>query len=301
VARVAKFEGAPSTDRASHAGLLMRSALTPDAANVMLALRADPEHGAVFRRWGRYGTSAREENEGRIAAPYWVRLARQGNEYTASRSQDGQTWQEVEHARIDMPGKIFIGLVVVSHGGPDPARAVFDHVRVNAVAPAGPFVPHLVLRGGSTIVGSIAGVDNTVVTFADKKKAPSILTRHVAHVLFQRPHRADAIPAGRTGVLLENGDFVDGEFKSIANNRVKISSVLFGLRSFDVTSGVLAVVLHDASPEPAAFEIHHRDGSILLAKSLIVGQDELALDVPGLGPRQVPGVDVAEIKRRGSP
>jgi hypothetical protein len=227
-----------------------------------------------------------------------VTLVRQGNLFTASRSADGKIWQEVERARIDMPEKIFVGLVVVSHGGPDPARAVFDHVRVNAVAPAGPFVPRLVLRGGSTLVGPIATVDDTSVTFVDRKKSPSILTRNVAHILFQRLRSSDLIPTGRTGVLLENGDFVDGEFKSLGNNRVKISSVLFGLRSYDLNSGVVAVVLRESSPETTAFEIHSRDGSVWLAKSLAVGQDELALDVPALGPRKVAGSDVAEIKRK---
>src|ERR1051325_11034907 len=147
VARVASFDGAPSNEKASHAGILMRSALTPDAANVMMGLRAGPDDGTVFRRWGRYGTSAREESGRAFAAPYWVALQRQGNQFTASRSADGKTWEEVERARIDMPEKIFVGLVVVSHGGPDAARAVFDHVRVNAIAPTGPFVPRLVLRG----------------------------------------------------------------------------------------------------------------------------------------------------------
>ena len=94
--------------------------------------------------------------------------------------------------------------------------------------------------------------------------------------------------------------FRDGEFKGLANHRVKISSVLFGLRSYDVTSGVLAVVLRDPSPEPAAFEIHSRDGSVWLAKSLTVGQDELALEVSALGLHKVAGQDVAEIKRRAS-
>ncbi|HEY2952945.1 MAG TPA: hypothetical protein VGK40_10195, partial [Verrucomicrobiae bacterium] len=300
VARVASFDGAPSNEKVSHAGVLMRSALTPDAANVMMGVRAGPDDGTVFRRWGRYGTSAREESGRAFAAPYWVALLRQGSQFTASRSVDGKTWQEVERARIDMPEKIFVGLVVVSHGGPDAARGVFDHVRVNAVAPAGPFVPRLVLRGGSTLVGPIASVDDTSVTFVDRKQLPSILTRNVAHILFQRLRSSDLIPTGRTGVLLENGDFVDGEFKSLANNRVRISSVLFGLRSYDVNSGVVAVVLREPLPETAAFEIHNRDGSIWLAKSLAVGQDELALDVPALGLRKVAGQEVAEIKRRAN-
>ena len=300
VARVASFDGAPSNEKASHAGVLLRSALTPDAANVMMAVRAGPDNGTVFRRWGRYGNNAREEARREIAAPYWVKLVRQGNQFTALRSSDGQSWQEVEQARIDMPEKIFAGLVVVSHGGPDPARAVFDHVRLNAVALAGPFVPRLVLRGGSIVVGPIASVDATSVTFADRQKSRSILTRNVAHVLFQRLGSSERIPTGRTGVLLDNGDFVDGEFKSIGNNRVKISSVLFGLRSYDVNSGVLAVVLRDPAPETAAFEIRERGGSVWLARSLTVGQDELALDVLALGPCTVAGGDVAEIRRRVS-
>src|SRR5206468_3395170 len=103
--------------------------------------------------------------------------------------------------------------------------------------------------------------------------------------------------SGRTGVLLTSGDFFDGEFKAIENGRVKMSSVLFGLRTFNLSNEVSVVVLRDIAAPRSQFEIRTRDGSVLQAKSIAVQQDNLYIVDVALGGFRIPLADLMELKR----
>jgi regulation of enolase protein 1 (concanavalin A-like superfamily) len=65
-------------------------------------------------------------------APYWVRIARSGNTFTASRSTDGTNWFVVGTETITMPTSVYVGLAVTSHNNSTLATATLDNVAVSA-------------------------------------------------------------------------------------------------------------------------------------------------------------------------
>src|SRR5262249_55037100 len=70
-----------------------------------------------------------------VTAPYWLRLVRQGNVFTAYESADGVNWVQVgTPVAVDMASDVYIGLALTGDnaGHPDSelATAVFDNVRL---------------------------------------------------------------------------------------------------------------------------------------------------------------------------
>ena len=77
-------------------------------------------------------------------------------------------------------------------------------------------------------------------------------------------------------MLLHNDDFIDGEFRALENNRVSISSVLFGLRYFE-RQRVRAIILHEIESGQARFEVLSRDGSRFLVQDLGLAKEAVVL------------------------
>lgn len=51
---------------------------------------------------------------GRLMAPFWLRLSRKGDLFTASFSSDGQVWQPIGETRMSLQGKALAGLAACS-------------------------------------------------------------------------------------------------------------------------------------------------------------------------------------------
>jgi len=103
------------------------------------------------------------------------------------------------------------------------------------------------------------------------------------------------LATGRKGVLLKNGDFFEGELRSADKYQVKLSSILFGARSFP-TDRVTAVIIAELSERPAAYKVRTRDASMVRAKSLAAGQDALVADELRLGALSIPLDELMEIE-----
>jgi hypothetical protein len=183
-------------------------------------------------------------------------------------------------------------LIPVSGGTKVPARPRAPS-RLNSIQ-------GLVLRNGSLVKAQVDRADDSSVRFhRDRERDLSVSTAGVAYLIPQQLPSAMAskIPPGRPGVLLRSGDFFEGEVRYIRDGRVRVSSVLFGLRDFGFFD-CLAVVYHDPAFLPAPYEIRCSDGSVLLAssfgiekeKDLVVVKDQSA------GPLKVPVWDIQEIK-----
>ena len=98
------------------------------------------------------------------------------------------------------------------------------------------------------------------------------------------------------GALLDNGDFIEGSVRLGTGRNVKISSVLLGLRSYNLdNSGVAALVFGSPMPGPAAYEVRLSDNSVFMAKSISVAQSEVEIVESFLGPFRVPRDGVTEI------
>lgn len=154
---------------------------------------------------------------------------------------------------------------------------------------------------GSFLAAPLVAGDDTALQFGGAQKDFSLSTVNAARLIFQNlsAQRAAKVEPGRSGVLLVNGDFVDGEFKGLDRGRVKLSSVLFGLKFFDANYEVVAVILRDPSPGAPQFRIRASDGSVLLVKKFTTTPEGLTIEDPTLRGYKVPAQELVEV-RQGS-
>ena len=155
--------------------------------------------------------------------------------------------------------------------------------------------------GGSLLPAPIQTADDTVIRFGPTHSPPSISLVNVARLYLQplASRTVEKIPAGRKGVLLANGDFVDGEFKGIEGGRVIISSVLFGLQAHPLPE-VLAVAIRDAPRTPPVgvlLRVGLPSGALLHAKTLAVRNGAVIVEDPSVGTVMLPADDLRELKR----
>jgi hypothetical protein len=132
--------------------------------------------------------------------------------------------------------------------------------------------------------------------------AVTIAQTDLAAVFFRpvTPDMLKRIPPGHTGAILDNGDFFDGDPAGFDGNRLKISSVLFGIQTFDVTRQARAVILQDATTPDADKIIRLMDGSILLAKTISIADNRLAIDDARLGSVTVSSQNLVDITTGGN-
>jgi hypothetical protein len=130
--------------------------------------------------------------------------------------------------------------------------------------------PGLVLTNGTRIAGAFTSLtENTV---AIEAKALRFAGRDLAWAVYQGFDAALAgqLPAGKTGALLQGGDFFEGKIKSADAKSAKVLNPIFGPRLFGAASReMLAVVLRPVAAQPAAFEVITRDGSHYMAMDLV--------------------------------
>jgi hypothetical protein len=101
-------------------------------------------------------------------------------------------------------------------------------------------------------------------------------------------------------LVLTSGDVVEGEFRTVADGRVSVSSVLFGLRKFNV-SEVAAAILRENPPMPAArnFEVRASDGSLLLVDKLSCENGSLIAETSFAGKLKLGQEQIVEIRAGG--
>ncbi len=111
-ARVMAVPSASPANNNAKAGVMIRSTLTNSSANAFVALTPGSVNGALFqtRLTTSAGTSSANVTTG-IYPPYWVRLTRAGNVFTAYYSADGVTWTQLgSPTTIAMGTSVYVGL-----------------------------------------------------------------------------------------------------------------------------------------------------------------------------------------------
>ena len=177
---------------------------------------------------------------------------------------------------------------------PSPPRAATSLAETRKSFPKG-----VLTWSGSFLATPVKQADDTAITFTDPFKGRRLSTINAAFIALQpiSTQRLIKMPTTREGLLLATGDFVDGEFKGIEDGKVKLSSVLFGLKTFDASYEVLAIVLRaPASPPQDLFEVQSRDGSVILAKAPKLEDGALVLAEPPLAGLRVREQDLLEIR-----
>ena len=164
------------------------------------------------------------------------------------------------------------------------------------------FVPQVELRSGSMQAGWIASMDDSAIQFDPAQGKASVSTLSVAVVWFQpMPSSwASLISAGRQGVLLTTGEFIDSECRSMGGGRVTMSSVPLGLLHYDMNTEVVAVVMAKrAGLVSRPFELTTVDGSRWRGMEVTFEREWVVVREPVLGVRRIPASEVAEFKRNG--
>jgi endonuclease/exonuclease/phosphatase family metal-dependent hydrolase/regulation of enolase protein 1 (concanavalin A-like superfamily) len=116
------------------AGVMMRETLAPGARHA--AMLVSPGKGLAFQRRVSAGGQSSSTAGGSGKAPYFVRLVRSGNTFTAARSLDGSNWTTVDTETIAMASAIYVGVAVSSHVAGTLATATFASTAVTP-GPAG--------------------------------------------------------------------------------------------------------------------------------------------------------------------
>ena len=292
---VARLTGFAAKDKRAKAGLMIRSSTSAEAANLMVLVHQGGGAGTQHRAADRGPTSLLHAGEAK--APIWLRIVRRGNTVLSYRSRDGVEWDLLASEEMRLPRGMRVGLAVCGQGSREMATATFDKVAVTAGATAGPaarITSGVVLRNGTVLAGGVRGGDETSIRLQNR----TISTNTVSHVVF-RPVTADLeakIAAGRSGVLLANGDFLEGKLRSFEEKGVKISSVLFGVRRFGAGDGLVALVLAPVQPVPSTIEVTTLDGSTYQAKGIKAQKDGLEIEDTQLGAVKIASREVAELR-----
>jgi hypothetical protein len=112
------------------AGVMIRQSDAAGATNVMMAKTPGSGNGASFQwRLTVAGTTASVQPTETVGFPYWVKLERSGNSFTAYTSPDGAAWTQLGEAQtIAMTDPVLIGLALTSHDSGIVTGASFSNV-----------------------------------------------------------------------------------------------------------------------------------------------------------------------------
>jgi len=126
---VARVTSVLATNPWAKAGVMIRESLTAGSRNAFVALT--PSNGVAFQSRASTGGSSVNTNVTGFSAPYWVKLVRTGNQFSAFRSANGTAWTQVGTTRtINMGASAFIGLAATSHDNTRLGSASFTNVSV---------------------------------------------------------------------------------------------------------------------------------------------------------------------------
>ena len=286
----------------STAGLLLRDNLGESAAYAFLGVRRAA--GLCFQyRQIASGMTLLTTNIP-MKLPAWIRLVRAGGSVVADVSSDGRAWTTVGRANANIGQSARAGLAVASGKDDALATAVFRSALVGArglgyAATTG--YPKVLLRGGSTLIVPVESDDDSVVRLGGSLAGGLVSTLNLARIEYVplAPELVARIEASRPGVLLADGDFIEGAFRGLATNTVTISSLLFGFRRFTAGSEAAWIQFGEAAPEEGGFRVELRNGSELRARVLEAGPEpeSLRASSPLLGTLVVKAETIAAIRR----
>jgi xyloglucan-specific exo-beta-1,4-glucanase len=125
----ARVDSVENTDAWAKAGLMFRNTLDANSANAFLALT--PGNGVTFQSRSSANGNTNWMNTSGLSAPYWVRLTRSGNNFTAYRSVNGVDWTQIgSTTAITMNSTVYVGLAVTSHSTGNLCTSAFSNVSV---------------------------------------------------------------------------------------------------------------------------------------------------------------------------
>ncbi len=133
---VARVDSLFNSNAWAKGGVMIRQNVEPGSVHAFMPITPGGSgggNGASFQhRLAANGASTNNDNTGAVvAAPYWVKIERNGNNFTGSISPDGKTWTQLGTAQtITMTGPVLIGLALCSHDAAITTGAEFSNIAV---------------------------------------------------------------------------------------------------------------------------------------------------------------------------
>jgi regulation of enolase protein 1 (concanavalin A-like superfamily) len=129
----ARVDSITNTDAWAKAGVMIRTSLAANSANVFTGVTPGP--GVTFQQRNAAGVATVSAGFiSGIGAPRWARLVRAGNNVTASMSADGSQWTAINTITVSLGSSVYVGLAVTSHSAGVITSATLSNVAVKGAA-----------------------------------------------------------------------------------------------------------------------------------------------------------------------
>ncbi len=318
------------------AGLMIRAGDEPNARYAMVFVTGGGELG--FRYRIRDGALSMMQYAGAVKRPIWLKLMRQDQQFRAFKLTDGRGWQFIGQT-LPETGRVarergaagtfwkptaLAGLALAPGMEGLAATATVDQFTVREFtraapaddAPVEPKAPEMeavplelsgrgvLTRNGTFLANAtIASADKTTVRFTRPSGGPLATEYSQLARINLQPLTAGMlarIPRGLSGVLLSNGDFMEGEIGGLTGDRVTVSSVVFGLSTYRLADEIRAIIFRPPGTMDSAYRVQLVDGSVLAARSIKASpKAELVVDDQATGIVTLPVQDIC-VLRAGS-
>lgn len=282
----------------ARAGLMIRESLMPGARHVFASVSA--ARGGVMTWRDRYADEALISLDGALASGGWLKLKRDGNQFTALKSRNGMRWAVIDRWTMNMSKDCYVGLVVTGSSRGLPIEALFEGVEEGLSVRNRWFTPQVEMPGGSIRVGQIESMDDGFIYFESRFGREPLSRAAVAQIRFQplTSRGARELNLGRRGVLLATGEFIDGECRAIEQNRLILNSVPLGLVRYDLNSEVVVMLMGDRRPASGAggCVVRQTDGSVWRGRDLTLAPLAVRIRDASLGWQRLPLHTIAELR-----
>ncbi len=129
---VARVDSIYQSNTWAKGGVMIRETLDAGSTHALVAVT--PANGVAFQDRPAADGDSFNVNQSGLTAPYWVKLTRTGNTFTAQRSEDGVNWVSItddaaaSSVTIPMASNVYIGLVLTSHDAAVATNAAFSNI-----------------------------------------------------------------------------------------------------------------------------------------------------------------------------
>jgi len=138
---VARVHSLYQSDVWAKAGVMIRQSTEPGSTHAFMAMTASAGNGGSFQRRlvaASDSTNTDADAAAPITKPYWLKVERVGDNFSAYTSADGVTWKQLGTAQtIVMTGPVLIGLAVCSHNASVATGAEFSDIKTTGNVSAG--------------------------------------------------------------------------------------------------------------------------------------------------------------------
>jgi len=231
---IARVESIFNSNAWAKGGVMIRQNVEPGSTHAFMPITpggSGAGNGASFqRRTAANGTSTNNDNTGAVvAAPYWVKIERNGNNFTGSISPDGKTWTQLGTAQtIPMAGPVLVGLALCSHDAAVATGAEFSNIAFTGNVTGGWQVAEI--GAAQTAGNSAEGLYVTIKDSAGKSKT-------VAH-----PDTAATVRTGWQQWTIPLSEFTAAGVKM---NAVKSMTIGVGNKAAPIKGGAGKLIVDD--------------------------------------------------------